>query len=92
MTLTVKREDNLRPEGEFYTPEKTPFRPAERPQQVRPEDNLKPEGKFERPVKESYRPADVPQAGWFSFGALGPQNIKFIFLFCNSETRRQSTT
>lgn len=59
----IKHEDNLKMQGEFYTPEKTTFRPSERPQQVKPTDNLKPEGQFERPSKEAYKPADIPRAG-----------------------------
>lgn len=31
----IKPTDNLRPEGEFYSPEKEEFRPSERPKQVR---------------------------------------------------------
>lgn len=58
---TVKPEDNLRPEGQFYAPEKSTFHPAERPQQVRPKDNLKTEGKFEMPVVESFSPAERPK-------------------------------
>lgn len=48
-------------EGEFYTPEKTKFVPADRPQQVRPQDNLKQTGEFYSPEKSKFVPADRPQ-------------------------------
>lgn len=57
----IKRPtDNLKPEGDFQRPEKTEFRPAERPTQVRPEDNLHPEGDFQRPEKTEFQPAERP--------------------------------
>lgn len=54
----VKPTDNLKPEGEFYTPDRDQFRPSERPVQVKPSDNLRPEGVFDRPDKNEYRPAE----------------------------------
>lgn len=57
----VKPTDNLKPEGQFYSPEKGHFVPAERPQQVKPSDNLRPEGEFVRDKKPGYVPADRPQ-------------------------------
>lgn len=58
----MKPEDNLRPEGKMYTPEKPGFSPAERPKAVKPEDNLHPnEGKFQRPEKPKYVPAEKPK-------------------------------
>lgn len=61
----IKHEDNLKMQGEFYTPEKSQFTPSERPIAVRPIDNLKPEGDFERPEKPKYQPADITKGGEF---------------------------
>ncbi len=36
----IKHPDNLRPEGDFFTPEKEKFLPAEKTVAVRPHDNL----------------------------------------------------
>lgn len=59
----IKHDDNLRTgEGDFVTPEKQKYIPAERPQQVRPEDNLRPEGTFDRPEKTAFKPAERPKA------------------------------
>lgn len=52
--------DNLKPEGDFARPEKTEYRPAERPTQKKPEDNLRPEGDFDRPDKLKFTPAERP--------------------------------
>lgn len=60
-TPAVKPIDNLRPEGEFYSPEKEKFRPADRPQQFKPSDNLRPEGDFQRPERTEFKPAERPQ-------------------------------
>nr|QSG30415.1 SAXO downstream of blistered [Kallima inachus] len=49
-----KPEDNLRPEGEFLTPDKEKWSPAERPIQKKPKDNLKLEGDFEQPRHEDH--------------------------------------
>lgn len=59
----IKHDDNLRTgEGDFVTPEKSKYIPAERPQQVKPVDNLVPEGTFDRPEKTSFKPAERPKA------------------------------
>lgn len=59
----IKHDDNLRTgEGDFITPEKPQFIPAERPKQVRPEDNLRPEGPMYTPEKQTFRPAERPKA------------------------------
>jgi hypothetical protein len=42
----VKPVDNLKPEGNFYSPEKSEFKAAERPKQVKPQDNLKQTGNY----------------------------------------------
>lgn len=63
----IKHQDNLKMQGEFYAPEKTPFTPSERPTAVRPIDNLKPEGKFEQYEKPKYQPADIVKGGEFVF-------------------------
>lgn len=57
----VKPTDNLKPEGEFYSPTKDQFVPADRPHQVRPTDNLRPEGDFIRETKPDFIPAERPQ-------------------------------
>lgn len=57
----VKPTDNLRPEGDFYSPEKDRFVPADRPKQVRPSDNLRPEGDFVRDKKPDYQQSERPQ-------------------------------
>lgn len=58
----MKPEDNLRPEGKMYRPDKPVFNPAERPKAVKPEDNLHPnEGQFQRPEKPKYIPAEKPK-------------------------------
>lgn len=61
----IRHEDNLKMQGEFYTPEKPKFTPSERPTAVRPTDNLKPEGEFEKPEKPKYQPADIPKGSKF---------------------------
>lgn len=61
----IRHEDNLKMQGEFYTPEKIQFTPTERPTAVRPIDNLKPEGEFERQEKPKYQPADIPKGSKF---------------------------
>lgn len=57
----VKPTDNLKPEGEFYSPTKDQFVPADRRHQVKPSDNLKPEGEFVRDKKPDFVPAERPQ-------------------------------
>lgn len=61
----IKHEDNLKMQGEFYTPEKPQFRQSERPTAVRPIDNLKPEGDFAKQEKPKYQPAEIPKGGKF---------------------------
>ncbi|GBP96845.1 hypothetical protein EVAR_67409_1 [Eumeta japonica] len=57
----IKKSDNLKPEGDFYIPEKPGFKPAERPSQKKPVDNLKPEeGEMTFEHKESYQHAKRP--------------------------------
>lgn len=56
----VKPTDNLKPEGEFYSPEKDQYKPGERPQQFKPTDNLRPEGDFVRDKKPGFVPAERP--------------------------------
>lgn len=59
----IRHDDNLRTgEGDFTTPEKQKYQPAERPKQVRPEDNLHTEGTFDRPEKPAYKPGERPRA------------------------------
>lgn len=59
----IKHDDNLRTgEGDFTTPEKPKFIPADRPKQIRPEDNLRPERTNYRPEKPVFSPAEIPKA------------------------------
>lgn len=49
-------------QGEFSTPEKPKYQPADRPKQVKPTDNLKTgEGDFVTPERTKYVPADRPK-------------------------------
>lgn len=61
----VKREfylfKQIHLEGEFYSPEKPKYIPAERPRQVRHEDNLKMTGDFITVERTEFIPAERPQ-------------------------------
>lgn len=57
----MKPSDNLKPEGDFYTPDKKSVKPAEKRTPFRHDDNLRPEGQFERPEKTQFVPAERPQ-------------------------------
>lgn len=60
--IFCKIQFQLRLEGDFYSPEKPTFTPAERPQQVRPEDNLRQEGTFYTPEKPKFQPVERPKS------------------------------
>jgi hypothetical protein len=59
----VRPEDNLRPEGEFQTPEKPQYRAAGRPQQVPEHTRRQFETKWNIhvPEKPQFRPAECPK-------------------------------
>ncbi|KYN06803.1 hypothetical protein ALC62_02186 [Cyphomyrmex costatus] len=54
-----KPKDNLRPEGDFIRPQKSPIGPAERRTPIRHEDNLHPEGEFVGRPKDDFIPKRV---------------------------------
>ncbi|KAJ8980189.1 hypothetical protein NQ317_015066 [Molorchus minor] len=67
----IRREDNLKmegeynihnlkPEGEFERPTPSKIGPGERRTPIRHPDNLHPEGHFDRPQKPGYQPSERP--------------------------------
>uniref|UniRef100_A0A182F5Y4 Uncharacterized protein n=1 Tax=Anopheles albimanus TaxID=7167 RepID=A0A182F5Y4_ANOAL len=57
----IRHEDNLKPEGQFYTPERQGYTPGERVQPIKHDDNLRPEGEFSAPAKPEYRSGERPK-------------------------------
>lgn len=51
----------MKPEGDFYSPEKGQYKPGERPTPKRPVDNLRPEGDFYSPEKQEFKPVERPK-------------------------------
>ena len=58
---TIRREDNLRVEGEFTKRVNEEFIRGERPLPIKHEDNLYPEGEFEKRPRGKFVPAERPK-------------------------------